>query len=115
MDDLNRLIGELTAEVRGLRRDVRDDRKASAEYRHGVREELAKLVLRQTHIEADVLSMKTKVEGMEKVTVTTTTLLTKAEGAGTLGLWLLRIGIGVVTVAGWIVGAIAWLNPRPPP
>jgi hypothetical protein len=31
-----------------------------------------------------------------------------------LGYWLIRIGIAVVTVAGWIVGALAWLNPKPP-
>ena len=39
---------------------------------------------------------------MEQVTVQTTELITKAEGAGTLGRWLLRIGVGIVTLAGWI-------------
>jgi len=115
MDEINRLLGELTSEVRGLRRDVSDDRKASADYRQGVREELAKLVMRQTHIEADVSSLKHRVEGMEKVTVEVTTLRAKAQGAGVLGYWLIRVGIAVVTVAGWIVGALAWLNPKPPP
>ncbi|TKT69067.1 DUF1515 family protein [Aquamicrobium sp. LC103] len=73
------------------------------------------LVLRQTHMEADVSSLKNKVEGMEKVTVEVTTLRTKAEGAGTLGRWLIRVGIGVVTLAGWLLGAYTWLTGRPPP
>lgn len=115
MNELNRAIGELTAEVRGLRRDVQEDRQTSANHRQGVREELANIVLRQTHLEADVSSLKHKVEAHEKVTVEVTTLRTKAEGAGTAGRWLIRLGIGVVTVAGWIVGAYTWLTGRPPP
>lgn len=30
-------------------------------------------------------------------------------------LLAIRIGIAIVTVAGWIVGTLAWLNPKPPP
>lgn len=115
INELNRTIGELTAEVRGLRRDVQDDRRASADYRQGVREELANLVMRQTHIESDVSSLKNKVEGMEKVTVEVTTLRTKAEGAGTAGRWLIRLGIAILGFAGWVVGAYTWLTGRPPP
>lgn len=73
------------------------------------------LVVRTTHMESDVSSLKHKVEGMEKVTVQTTTLITKAEGAGTLGRWLIRLGIGVVTVAGWLIGAYTYVTGRPPP
>lgn len=115
MNELNRAIGELTAEVRGLRRDVQDDRAASANYRAGMREEMSKIVMRQTHLEADVSSIRAKVEDMEQVTVEVTTLRTKAEGAGTLGRWLIRIGIGIVTFAGWIVGLYTYWTGRPPP
>src|SRR5690554_5037484 len=115
MNELNRAIGELTAEVRGLRRDVQEDRQTSANHRQGVREELANIVLRQTHLEADVSSLKHKVEAHEQVTVEIKTLRTKAEGAGTVGRWLIRFGIGIVTLAGWIVGGYTWLTGRPPP
>jgi len=71
-------------------------------------------ILRMTHMEADVAPLKHKVEGMEKVTVEVTTLRTKAEGAGTLGRWLISIGIALVTFAAWIVGAYTWLMGRPP-
>ena len=113
--ELNRSIGELTAQVRGLRHDVQEDRRASAEYRAGIRDELAKIVMRQTHLEADVSSMRSKVDAAEKVTVEVTTLRTKAEGAGTVGRWLIRFGIGVVTFAGWVLGLYTWLTGRPPP
>lgn len=115
MNELNRAIGELTAEVRGLRRDVQDDRTASANYRKGMRDEMAKIVMRQTHLEADVSSIKAKVDDMEQVTVQVQTLRSKAEGAGTLGKWLIRIGIGVVTFAGWVIGAYTYITGRPPP
>lgn len=115
MNELNRAIGELTAEVRGLRRDVQDDRTASANYRSSMRDEMGKIVMRQTHLEADMSSIKNKVDGMEKVTVEVTTLRTKAEGAGTVGRWLLRLGIAIVGFAGWVLGLYTWITGRPPP
>ncbi len=115
MNELNRAIGELTAEVRGLRRDVQDDRTTSANYRASMRDEMGKIVMRQTHLETDVSSIKMKVEDMEQVTIEVKTLRSKAEGAGTLGRWLIRIGIGVVTCAGWIIGAYTYMTGKPPP
>jgi hypothetical protein len=115
MNELNRAIGELTAEVRGLRRDVQDDRAASADYRQGIRDELGKIVIRQTYLETDVTSIRAKVDDMEQVTVQVKTMTMRAEGAGTLGRWLIRIGIGVVTCAGWIIGAYTYLTGKPPP
>lgn len=115
---LNRLyeaIGGLTAEVRRLRRDVQEDRSTSAAHRQGVREELSNLVIRQAHIESDMLSLKNKVEGMEKVTVEVTTLRTKAAGAGTLGRGLLRLGGWLLSAAGGFATAWTLLTGRPPP
>ena len=115
INELNRTIGELIAEVRGLRRDVQEDRRTSAEYRQGVREELANLVLRQTHIENDVQALKNRVDTHEEITVQVKTLRNKAEGAGTVGQWLLRTGIAIVGFAGWVLGLYTWLTGRPPP
>lgn len=80
-----------------------------------MREELSNLVIRQTHIETDMLALKNKVEGMEKVTVEVTTLRTKAAGAGSAGRWLLRIGIALVSFAGWVAAAYTQMTGRPPP
>jgi hypothetical protein len=73
------------------------------------------LVMRTTHLETDMSTIRSKVEGMEKVTVEVTTLRTKAQGAGTLGRWLIRLGIGIVTAAGWAIGVYTWLTGKPPP
>lgn len=54
-------------------------------------------------------SVKNRVEAHEKVTVEVTTL------PGTPGRWLVRIGIGVVTAAGWLIGAYTLMIGRPPP
>lgn len=72
-------------------------------------------VMRLTHLESDVGSMKSRVEATERVTVEVTTLRTKAEGAGTVGRWLLRAGIAIVSFAGWLLGLYTWLTGRPPP
>ena len=39
----------------------------------------------------------------------------QAKGAGTLGRWLIRVGIGIVTLAGWVIGVYTWVTGRPPP
>lgn len=122
LTEFNGKLGELTGTLKALddkvdeiREDMSDAETTSARYRAGVRDELAKIVLRQTHQEADILSIRTKVEGMERVTSEVTTLRTKAQGAGVLGHWLIRIGMGVLAVAGWLYGAYLWMMGRPPP
>lgn len=120
--EFNGKLGDLTGALKALDDkvdEIKDDISASeatsATYRHGVREELANIVIRQTHLEADVSSLKRKVDAHEEVTGQVKTLRSKAEGAGTLGRWLIRLGIGIVTVAGWLIGAYTWLTGRPPP
>lgn len=115
---LNRIyeaIGSLTNEVVGLRRDASDDRTVSANHRKEVRNELTSLVLRTTHLETDLLSIKKRVEDNEQITVEVRTLRNKAQGAGTLGRWLMQLGIGLVGFVGWIVGLYTYLTGRPPP
>ena len=115
IEGLTGALKALDDKVDDIREDISTSESTSSVYRQGVREELAKIVIRQTHLEADVSSLKNKVDAHEKVTVEVTTLRTKAEGAGTLGRLLLRVGIGIVTVAGWLIGAYTWLTGRPPP
>jgi hypothetical protein len=71
--------------------------------------------MRTTHLEADMSSVKVKTEAIQSVTDDVVTLRRQAQGAGTLGRWLIRIGIGVVTAAGWLIGAFTYLTRRPPP
>lgn len=115
---LNRIyeaIGGLTSEVKALRRDSSDDRTVSADHRQQVRQELTNLVIRTTHLEKDLLSVKKRVEDNEQVTVEVRTLRSKAQGAGTLGRLLIRFGIGLVAFVGWFVGVYTYLTGRPPP
>jgi len=111
LNDVYLKLGDLIAKVDAI--DQRFDR--ADESRANVHRRLDDLVMRTTHLESDVGSMKARVDASEKVTVEVTTLRTKAQGAGTLGRWLIRLGIGIVTAAGWMIGAYTWLTGRPPP
>lgn len=122
LNEIYKLVGELTGAVKAIEggiREIKQDLAASEETssnsRAGIHLRLDDIVQRTANLESDMSVTKNKVEGMEKVTVEVTTLRSKAEGAGTLGRWLLRAGIGVVTVAGWLVGAYTYLTGRPPP
>lgn len=122
LNDIYKSLGELTSAVKALGEKIQDNEERNVaaiaqanESRANVHRRLDDLVMRTTHLEADTSEVKRKVADMEKVTIEVTTLRTKAEGAGTLGRWLLRLGIGVVTLAGWAVGAYTYLTGRPPP
>lgn len=109
--NIERALGIVLGKLDGIedRLERQDDSRAKLHSR------LDDLVMRTTHLESDMSSVKNRVEAHEKVTVEVTTLRTRAEGAGTLGRWLIRIGIGVVTAAGWLIGAYTWMTGRPPP
>ncbi len=108
---VERMLGILLGKIEGI-----EDRMERAESsRAGVHRRLDDLLQRTAHLEGEVASTKSKVEDMEKVTIEVTTLRTRAQGAGTLGRWLVRLGIGIVTVAGWLIGAYTWMTGRPPP
>ena len=122
LNDIYRAVGELTAtmkaineKVDGLGKDMSDSEHASATSRANVHRRLDEVVMRTTHLEADVQSVKTKIERVEEVTDDVTQLRTKAAGAGTLGRWLIRIGIAVVGLAGWAVGIYTTYSGKPPP
>lgn len=122
LNEIYKLIGELTGTVKAIeggiseiKQDLATSEVASSHSRAGIHRRLDDIVQRTANLESDMSATKNKVEGMEKVTVEVTTLRSKAEGAGTLGRWLLRAGVGVVTIAGWLVGAYTYLTGRPPP
>jgi hypothetical protein len=109
--NIERTLGMVLGKLEAI-----DDRLERAdESRSGLHRRMDDLVTRTGHLEADVGSIAKKVEDMEKVTVEVTTLRTKAQGAGTLGNWLIRFGIGVVMVAGWLTTAYTYVTGRPPP
>jgi len=66
------------------------------------------LVMRTTHLESDLMSVKNQVKGVEQVTGDVKILRQQAQGAGTPGQWLIRFGMGVVGSAGWLVGLYTW-------
>ena len=122
LHDIYKSLGELTGTVKAIesgiaeiKQDIAASELTSSNSRAGIHRRLDDIVQRTANLESDMSATKNKVEGMEKVTVEVTTLRSKAEGAGTLGRWLLRAGIGIVTVAGWIIGAYTYLTGKPPP
>ena len=78
------------------------------ESRSKLHDKVNDLVMRMTYIEADHAEMS-------NVTRDVVALRTKAEGAGTLGRYLLRIGVAIIGLAGWAVGAYTYVTGRPPP
>ncbi len=115
-------LGELTGTVKAinekvddLKQDMGESEAASATSRANVHRRLDEVVLRTTHLETDMLTVKDKVQGVEAVTVDVVSLRQQAQGAGTLGHWLIKIGISVVGFAGWLIGIYTWTTGRPPP
>ena len=122
LNEIYKLVGELTGTVKAIengvgeiKRDIAASETTSSNSRQSMHKRLDDLVLRTTHLESDMSSTKRQLDSMEKVTVEVTTLRNKAEGAGSVGLWLLKVGIGLVGFAGWVVGVYTWLTGRPPP
>lgn len=122
LNDIYKLVGELTGTVRAmngkvddLKRDASEAEATSAAYRQGVRDELGKIVMRTTHLESDLASVKKKVDAQGEVTADVLALRERAIGAGTVGGWLVKLGIGVVAFAGWVLGIYTYLTGKPPP
>jgi hypothetical protein len=106
---LGRVIGKLES--------IEDRLERADDSRALMHQEINQLVLRTTHVESDQLTIKAQLSKLQLVTDDVIVLRTKAQGAGTLGRWLIKIGIGIITVAGWLVAAkdqiIAWLYTKP--
>lgn len=122
LNEIYKLVGELTGAVkaieggiREIKQDLAKSEETSSDSRAGIHRRLDDIVQRTANLESDMSATKNKVEGMEKVTVEVTTLRSKAEGAGTLGYWLLRLGGFLLSFAGGAAAVYTWLTGRPPP
>lgn len=122
LNDIYRLVGELTGTVKGLdgkvdglKKDVSDSEATSAAYRQGVRDELGKLILRTTHLETEMHSVKQKVDAQGIITEEVKVARDRVIFAGTLGRVLWSIGKGLLAAAAGAAGAWYALTGRPPP
>jgi len=110
-NNVERTLGILLAKIEGIEKRL----ERADVSRAGIHQRLDQLVIRTTHLEADVFSTKSKVEAIEDVTDAVVQLRERALGAGTLGRWLLWIGGGVITAGGWAAAIYTWITGRPPP
>jgi len=122
LNDIYRQIGELIGSMKGLVGNVADlkiaaaaSEESAAEYRQGVRDELGKIVLRTTHLETDMSTVKESIEKMRGVTDDVVKMRERALGAGTAGNIVIKIGVGVVGMVGWVAWLYTYLTGRPPP
>jgi predicted RNase H-like nuclease (RuvC/YqgF family) len=122
LNEIYRAIGALTEAVEGLKDQIGANEKrneeairSANESRANVHRRLDALVERTTDLETSMSNVKKTIEEVEAVTVEVTTLRTKAQGAGTLGYWLLRAGTVILSGAAGFGAAYTWLTGRPPP
>jgi t-SNARE complex subunit (syntaxin) len=122
LNEIYLAIGSLTKAVEGLKDQIEgnerrneDAIRTANESRANVHRRLDDIFERTKDLEAEMATVKRTVQDVERVTVEVTTLRTKAAGAGTLGRWLIRLGIGIVTAAGWIAAGYTSLTGKPPP
>lgn len=108
-------IGGLTEQVKGLRRDVQDDRETAAKYRHGMRKELKDIASRTASLESDMKTVKERTHRVETVTDDVVEMRARAQGAGALGRVLLRAGLLLLSAASGAAGVWYAMTGRPPP
>jgi len=127
--NLNRAIGVLMGKVDAIgeqlvetRTDMRMAQEKSDVSRANVHRRLDEITGRTQHLEHTSMSHAETLRGIEAsvadvrlVTDDVKMMRAQAEGAGTLGRWLIKIGITVLACAGWIVSAYTYLTGRPPP
>jgi len=108
---VERQLGILIGKLEGI-----EDRLERADVsRATIHQRLDEVVMRTTHVESDLSTLKHRTDAMQDVTEDMRSLREKAMGAGTAGRYLIRIGIAIVTFAGWALGIYTWLTGRPPP
>ncbi|MCT7375471.1 DUF1515 domain-containing protein [Chelativorans salis] len=122
LNEIYKAVGELTNAVQGLQRQIEGNEKRNAESirkadqsRANVHRRLDEVVMRTTHLESDMMSVKGKVESVQTVTDDIKQMRQQAVGAGTLGVWLWKIGGWVIGAAAGFMAAYTWLTGRPPP
>lgn len=122
LNDIYDRLGQLTGTIKAvesrvteLQRDMAHSDEKSDASRANVHRRLDEVVMRTTSLENDVIGVKNKVERVEGVTDEIRALRQQALGAGTLGVWLWKIGGWVITAAAGFMAAYTWLTGRPPP
>ena len=127
--DINRALGQLIGKVDEIgkqmaetRRDLTASERNAAESRSNVhrrlddvQSEIHALKLTAASQAAAIDGLKGSVAEMQTVTDDVKTLRQQAQGAGTLGQWLIKVGIAVLALAGWAASAYTYLTGRPPP
>ena len=115
-------VGRLTEAVRSLADKIEANEKRNVAAiidanasRKDVHRRLDDIVDRTSHLENGTAEIKRKVDAMEEVTIEVTTLRHQAQGAGTLGHWLITIGGWLLGAAATVVSAYTYLTGRPPP
>jgi hypothetical protein len=101
---VERTLGILLGKVEG----IEDRLERAHESRAGIHRRREEVVMRTTHLESDVMSVKAKTDAIQSVTDDVKKMRQQAQGAGTMGHWLIRIGIGIVTAAGWLAAMYTW-------
>lgn len=120
--ELNGSVKSLSGEMKALNQKVDDlkadmsaSEEASATSRANVHKRLDDIVTRTGHLETDVTVMKETLDKVEGVSDGVVAMRQQATGAGTLGRWLISLGLGIVWLASVLTGAYTYLTGRPPP
>jgi DNA anti-recombination protein RmuC len=127
--DINRALGvligkvdEIGKQLAATRQDMTESEKKSDESRgnmhrrlDSVRTEMHEMKMTTASQAVAIDDLKESVAEMQTVTDDVKTMRQQAQGAGTLGHWLIRIGVGVLALAGWAVSVYTYLTGRPPP
>ena len=127
--DINRALGvligkvdEIGKQLAATRQDMTESENKSDESRgnmhrrlDSVQSEIHGLKMTSASQAAAIDDLKESVSEMQTVTDDVKTMRQQAQGAGTLGQWLIKIGVGVLALAGWLAAAYTQLTGRPPP
>jgi len=116
------MLGELTNGVKSIGEQVdkiqinmKDSEHKSDVSRANVHRRLDEYGDRTGHLEGAIKKLGGEVGEMKAVTDDVIALRQQAQGAGTLGHALLRVGGWVLASAGWAVGVYTYWTGRPPP
>lgn len=119
---IERLLGGLIEKVENIgtqvfevRKDMHEAEEKAANSRAIVHKRLDDYASRTGKLEAAIETMSSEVGEIRGVTDKVVALRQQAEGAGSLGRALLRVGGWVLASAGWAVGVYTYWTGRPPP
>lgn len=122
LPEIHHALGTLANEVKNLaekidKADERADRdnKRADEHRKVMHGRVDDLVKQVGNLKTDVATVSKDVAAAKAVTDDVVKLGNQAQGAGTAGRMLIKVGIGVVGAVGYAVGLYTWLTGRPPP